>query len=292
MMNSRTISTCLKIKYFRTNSSILNNRTSTFPASQAFLRQATTSSILDPRPPFFNQEVMFKEQEVDLVKFTSAEGKRLFRGAMIQGQAESFFKLMGNFSTQSAPTHGGVSSLAMVLNALEIDPKRIWKGNWRWFSSEQMKTCSSAESIQEHGIPFDEFTCLAQIYCQVEPYRAKDYQTFLSHLETITSDANSQMVVHYSRSALGQPDILAHFSPIGGYNKEEDQVLIMDVARGKYPSVWVKTRDLYDAMRMQSIEESGRARGYFILSNPENAKNSNALFKLKCKDCTRQCRSK
>lgn len=22
----------------------------------------------------------------------------------------------------------------MVLNALEVDPKRRWKGNWRWFS--------------------------------------------------------------------------------------------------------------------------------------------------------------
>lgn len=24
--------------------------------------------------------------------------------------------------------------VAMVLNALEVDPKRRWKGNWRWFS--------------------------------------------------------------------------------------------------------------------------------------------------------------
>ncbi|KAG1250438.1 hypothetical protein G6F68_012802 [Rhizopus microsporus] len=239
---------------------------------------------------FFDKQS--QKQDVFLVNFTSPEGKRLFRGAMVQGQAESFFKLVGNFSSQSSLTQGGVSSLAMVLNALEIDPKRIWKGNWRWFSSEQMKTCSSAESIQEHGIPFDEFTCLAQIYCQVEPYRAKDYQAFLSHLETITSDANSQMVVHYSRSALGQPDILAHFSPIGGYNKEEDQVLIMDVARGKYPSVWVKSKDLYNAMVVKSREEAGRSRGYFILTNKEGEKSTRAAVKLKCKDCTRQCHSK
>ncbi|KAG1449503.1 hypothetical protein G6F56_008622 [Rhizopus delemar] len=285
MIHTRTLTSCLK-KSLKKSNSILNNRTSIFPGSQAFLRQATTSSIMDPRPLFRE----FFTDDVDLVKFTSPEGKRLFRDAMVQGQAESFFKLMGNFSTQSSPTHGGVSSLAMVLNALEIDPKRIWKGNWRWFSYEQMKTCSSDESIQEYGIPFDEFTCLAQYYCHVEPYRARDYQAFRAHLETVTSDTKNQMVVHYSRKALGQPDSLAHFSPIGGYNKEEDQVLIMDVARGKYPSVWVKTKALYNAMQALSVEESGRARGYFILSNTES--KAPVSLKLKCKDCTRQCHAK
>ncbi|KAG1041565.1 hypothetical protein G6F43_012074 [Rhizopus delemar] len=295
-MASRTITSCLKLKLFKKNNSILNNRTSIFPGSQAFLRQATTSSIfLDTmvsRPNHFQLfDKQSQKQDVFLVNFTSPEGKRLFRGAMVQGQAESFFKLVGNFSSQSSLTQGGVSSLAMVLNALEIDPKRIWKGNWRWFSSEQMTTCSSAESVGEQGIPFDEFTCLAQHYCRVEPYRVQGYQDFLSHLESVTSNTTNQIVVHYSRSALGQPDHVAQFSPIGGYNKNEDQVLIMDVARGKYPSVWVKTKDLYHAMMVKSREEAGRSRGYFILSNKEE-KSTRAAVKLKCKDCTRQCHSK
>lgn len=159
----------------------------------------------------------------------------------------------------------------MVLNALEIDPKKTWKGNWRWFSSEQMKTCSPAESIQEHGIPFDEFTCLAQTHCKVQPRRGVSYKQFLSDLETVTSDTTSQMVVNYSRACLGQQDHFAHFSPIGGYNKVEGQVLIMDVARGKYPSVWVHTKDLFRAMMTGSKEEADRSRGYFVLSNYEQS---------------------
>lgn len=183
----------------------------------------------------------------------------------------------------------------MVLNALEIDPKRTWKGNWRWFSTEQMKTCSPAESIQEHGIPFDEFTCLAQAHCKVHPYRGVSYEKFLNDLETVTSDTLSQMVVNYSRTNLGQHDPIAHFSPIGGYNKTENQVLIMDVARGKYPSVWVHTKDLYNAMMASSMEESGLSRGYFILTNSEQKQTPeaplNSSLKLKCKDCTRKCSS-
>lgn len=35
--------------------------------------------------------------------------------------------------------------VAMVLNALEVDPKRKWKGNWRWFSGNN--TTKKKESM-------------------------------------------------------------------------------------------------------------------------------------------------
>ncbi|KAI8050124.1 Phytochelatin synthase-domain-containing protein [Gilbertella persicaria] len=301
-MASRTLfsNTCFKsslIKQATKKNLLNNNKTTIFPGAQASRQATTTTGLVDNSTKYGRVSYVtpFKytqvRDEVHLVKFTSVEGKRLFRNAMVQGRAESFFKLMGNFSTQSSPTQGGVSSLAMVLNALEIDPKKIWKGNWRWFSSEQMQTCSPAESIQERGIPFDEFTCLAQAYCQVQSRRGASYKQFLSDLESVTSDSNSQMVVHYSRFALGQQDLLAHFSPIGGYNKSEDQVLIMDVARGKYPSVWVNTKALYRAMMAPSHEEAGRSRGYFVLSRHEQNSKPDVAFtnKLKCKDCSRKC---
>lgn len=109
--------TCLKLKNFK-NTSVLNNRTSLFPGSQAFLRQATTSSTilqtLSSPFKFADRDLLLRQQDIHLVRFTSPEGKRLFRGAMVQGQAESFFKLMGNFSTQSSPSHGGVSSRKFI----------------------------------------------------------------------------------------------------------------------------------------------------------------------------------
>lgn len=117
-MASRTLfsKTCYKSSLVKaaTKKNILNNRTTIFPASQAS-RQATTTSIVDTsttlgRTPFRFYDYSKDQKNVHLVKFTSVEGKRLFRNAMVQGHAESFFKLMGNFSTQSSPSHGGVSS--------------------------------------------------------------------------------------------------------------------------------------------------------------------------------------
>jgi hypothetical protein len=36
-----------------------------------------------------------------------------------------------------------------------------------------------------------------------------------------------------------------HFSPIGAYNHEMDAFLIMDVAKYKFPPVWVPSSNLY-----------------------------------------------
>ena len=33
---------------------------------------------------------------------------------------------------QDEPAYCGLASLAMTLNTLNIDPRRTWKGPWRW----------------------------------------------------------------------------------------------------------------------------------------------------------------
>jgi len=66
------------------------------------------------------------------VPFSSPEGKKLFMGAMAAGLAESYFPLSEQFITQAEPAYCGITTLAMVLNTLGIDPRRTWKGRWRW----------------------------------------------------------------------------------------------------------------------------------------------------------------
>ena len=42
-----------------------------------------------------------------------------------------------------------------------------------------------------------------------------------------------------------------HFSPLAGYDEEEDMVLILDTARFKYPPHWIKLELLLEAMKEQ-----------------------------------------
>jgi glutathione gamma-glutamylcysteinyltransferase len=40
----------------------------------------------------------------------------------------------------------------MVLNALSIDPKRPWKGSWRWFHEQLLDCCLPLKTVAKDGV--------------------------------------------------------------------------------------------------------------------------------------------
>ena len=60
-------------------------------------------------------------------------------------------------------------------------------------------------------------------------------------------DPMARVMINYDRRAFGQIGT-GHFSPLGGYADREDAFLIMDVAKYKYPPVWVPAARLYASM--------------------------------------------
>ena len=73
------------------------------------------------------------------------------------------------------------------------------------------------------------------------------------------------MIVNYLRKALGQ-EIGGHISPLGAYDEKSDRFLILDVARYKYPPVWVTASDLFDAMNTPDSDNGDKTRGYVLIS--------------------------
>ena len=61
--------------------------------------------------------------------------QRIFAEALAEGTMEGFFKLISYYQTQSEPAYCGLATLAVVLNALAIDPGRKWKGMFFRFSA-------------------------------------------------------------------------------------------------------------------------------------------------------------
>ncbi len=234
---------------------------------------------------------------VSLVALSSQKGKQLFREALLNGGMESFFPLSEQFITQSEPSFCSLSSLAMVLNALNFDPKKIWKGAWRWVSEETLQCESQAicghslERIKLDGMNFNEFESLAGCHgVNIQSYRVSSNHAQLNNLnadyvlfkETVkrvsrSDTADTFVVVNFSRKSLGQSGI-GHFSPIGGFQVEKNLVLVMDVARFKYPPYWVPLDDLWMSM-MQKDDKTGECRGYFVISgsniNMKTPDNSN-----------------
>lgn len=199
-----------------------------------------------------------------LIAFSSPAGRLLFKEALLSGGMENYFPLSEQFQTQVDPTYCGISSLVMVLNALEVDPKQLWKGVWRWFSEDIADCCGQTSSIAADGISLEGLASVA--LCNgvtVETTHAEDssLEQFRALVRAVCfSEAAQALIVSYSRQALGQTGD-GHFSPIGGYHPERDLVLLMDVARFKYPPHWVPLSHLWTAIDSRD-DASGRSRGY------------------------------
>lgn len=210
---------------------------------------------------------------LEQVPFASSGGRRLFQEALLDGTMENYFYLAEQFRTQDEPTFCGLSTLAMVLNSLRIDPMRTWKGVWRWFNEQNLGCCEGPEQVREAGLSFDMFRCLAvcngadvvahRSPAATEPADAQ--QAFAeSFRAAVRATSRSQerecIVICYSREALGQSGA-GHFSPLGGYHAGRDAVLIMDVARFKYPPHWARIDDVVEAMSCVD-PDTGRPRGF------------------------------
>jgi glutathione gamma-glutamylcysteinyltransferase len=50
----------------------------------------------------------------------------------------------------------------MVLNALAIDPRRTWKGSWRWFHEQMLDCCRPLEDVKREGNTLPQAACLAR----------------------------------------------------------------------------------------------------------------------------------
>ena len=94
--------------------------------------------------------------------FSSDAGQAIFGESMAAGDMKCFFRLIEQFRTQDEPAYCGLSTLTMVLNALNVDPKRTWKGPWRWFHESMLDCCEPLEVVQQKGITFNKLVCLAR----------------------------------------------------------------------------------------------------------------------------------
>jgi glutathione gamma-glutamylcysteinyltransferase len=219
-------------------------------------------------PPMSPSSTFYRRPLPDgLVPFASADGRRLFREALAAGGLEGWFALAEQFHTQSDPAFCGLGTLVVALNALEIDPGRIWKGPWRWYAEELLDCCLPLEEVRQKGLTLDELACLARCNgATARPVHADEGTAEALRAAVRTAAASprgSVVVAAYARQTLGQTG-QGHFSPVAGYHPERDLALVLDVARFKYPPHWVPLDRLWEAMKPLD-PESGRPRGFLVL---------------------------
>ncbi|TYZ62788.1 hypothetical protein PybrP1_003595 [[Pythium] brassicae (nom. inval.)] len=204
----------------------------------------------------------------ECVAFSSDEGRRLFADAIAGSFMRVYFPLAEQFTTQAEPAFCGLATLAMCLNALHIDPGRLWKGSWRWFSEELLDCCTPLSVAKQQGVSFAQFVCLARcngaLARGVRADSALSLDAFREYVKRSCASSDELVVLNYTRKALAQTGD-GHFSPVGGYNEASDMLLLLDVARFKYPPHWVRLPLVFEALQCVDTS-SGLPRGLVLLS--------------------------
>ena len=165
------------------------------------------------------------------------EGRLYFTEALSNGHCEGYFPLAEQFQSQSHYAYCGISSLSMCLNAMLIDPGRIYSGVWRWFDDSMLSCCEPLDKIQEVGITLNKLACLARcngavcdlIYAQ--DIKFEQFKSDLIKACTETCGMNRPILIaSYSRKELNQTGS-GHFSPLAAFAVKSNMVLILDVER-------------------------------------------------------------
>ncbi|KAA8904829.1 Phytochelatin synthase-domain-containing protein [Sphaerosporella brunnea] len=245
-------------------------------------RRSPEPAAQPPSIPTKPTSYYMRELPENIVKYDSSEGKALFKAALNEGGMEAFFPLSQQFLTQNEPAFCGLGTLCMILNAFKIDPASTWRKPWRWFTQEMLDCCRPLEYVKQNGITLAEFTCLAKcngLEATTRYANLTSFEEFEQAVKDCTHSVDQVMAVSYSRASLGQTGS-GHFSPAGGYTSlNGGMVLILDVARFKYPSYWVPIRALYEAL-LPPDNTSGQPRGYCILRRPPAETPNPALLTL------------
>ncbi|MFN5696938.1 MAG: phytochelatin synthase family protein [Cyanobacteriota bacterium] len=202
---------------------------------------------------------------------TSAAGQNLL---MRPGTRRADYGSLSQwFETQANLAYCGVASSVMVLNSLALPaPKAENHGNYRFwtqtnvFAAPATTSFVQAAAVARAGMTLEQLHgLLASPGAVVRRFHGDQLslEQFRRMVRRNLEDPRDRLLANYDRRAVGQTGG-GHISPLAAYDPRSDRVLILDVARYRYPAVWVTMADLWRAVA--SVDRSsGRSRGLLII---------------------------
>ena len=207
----------------------------------------------------------------NLADLNSEQGEKFF---LESDALQAFFPIVENFMTQKTQAYCGVASIVMVLNALHAPaPSTPEYQPYHTFTqdnvlNEQTDAILPREVLAKQGMTLDQLGALLALHpATIEVHHAADggLDAFRASARGYLAARDRFVIVNYLRKAIGQ-QIGGHISPLAAYDAAADRFLILDVARYKYPPVWVKTSELFDAMNTADAANDNRTRGYVLVA--------------------------
>ena len=207
----------------------------------------------------------------DLIPLAEPAGMEL----LVRSHARvDYGPLAEQFVTQANLAYCGVASAVMVLNSLAVPaPAVAGYGSYRFWTQANVFDAPATtafvrpEQVARQGMTLDQLQGLLASHGLVVARHYGDHLSldqFRRLLRRNLSHPGDRLMVNYDRKVVGQAGG-GHISPLAAYDVRSDRVLILDVARYRYPSLWVPVADLWRAMRTTDTS-SGRSRGLVTVS--------------------------
>jgi len=207
----------------------------------------------------------------NLIGFSSHDGENYFAESDAR---EAYFPLASNFLTQKTQAYCGVASIVMVLNALNIPAPPVPEYEpYRTFTQDNLLTPQTdailpREVLARMGMTLDQIGgILSTQPVKIEVHHAAESSVddFRKLARSYLAQPGHFVLVNYLRRTIGQ-ESGGHISPLGAYDGRTDRFLVLDVARYKYPPVWVKTSDIFEAMNTQDPDNANKTRGFVLVT--------------------------
>lgn len=204
----------------------------------------------------------------NLIAFDDPQGQAMLLRSRFK---DDFWTLNRWYLSQEAPAYCGIAASVMVLNAMGIPPpsgsSEIAQFTQQNFFTNPIAQVLPAELVNRKGVTLDQLAAALNtlpVEVRVTHARPGGLYKFIDQAKQVLQAGHGYLIVNYLRSALGQ-QTYGHFSPVAAYDEARDRFLVLDVARYKYPPVWVRAEELFAAMQTRD-REANDYRGYLVVS--------------------------
>lgn len=203
-----------------------------------------------------------------IITWDSPEGLERIQRSIAK---ENLWKLLRFYETQNHYAYCGIASVVMAFNSLSIEapPSQLLKGKpfflQQEFFTENVKAVLNKEEVEKYGMSLNDMAGVLPVFPVIfSKYEAVNltHEDMKKTIIEALKNPKQRVLSLYLREILGLGSG-GHWSPIAAYDEASDTFLVLDVARFKYPPMWIPTTDFFKSM--QTTNKSGKSRGFIIL---------------------------
>lgn len=186
---------------------------------------------------------------------------------------QAYWPLAAYFETQKNQAYCSVATSVIALNALDIArPKSADYPDFPFFTQQNFfdkvdTSVADPAVVSKEGMTMDQLVkVLGQFPVTATPYHAHtlSLDQFRSLIVDNVRFDDRFVLLNFDRKGINEVGG-GHWSPLAAYHPASDSALILDVARYKYPPMWVPVTELYRAA--QSVDDvSGISRGLVVMA--------------------------